>query len=423
MSAEKVMSANEEQGSRKSVRYIALSTLAHLGLLTMIAAMPRPQLGSMGQPDANATGSTVIMDISSPEVTDSAKLGNGGVKEVSPEQTALEAQASANSINSIVNSTSNPAAASATVDPVLPVEKTEPKDTVAVRMPVPQSIQQPAAQPTAPVPPAAAIAKTTSVAKSLPPAMKPKKSRAKIATSLPSKAGIATRVEEEDPLPEAVTWKATERAHEAALANQISESANETPAVEETESAATPSTSVAQSPADTAASDQRPAQSVTPSGAQSSSEEAPTVAHRQAFAAIPITTQAFAAAPAAQNGTGSGNKIGASGAAQLGAPVGTQFRNAEEMAERPGNKMPIYPMQDRVNGHQGVVMLVGQVAQDGHVAKATVQKSSGSIAMDQASMMAFRNWKFAPGQEGYVYKSFRFNLTGEAQEVPARLAQ
>ena len=96
MSAEKVMSINEEPSSRKSVRYIALSTLAHLGLLTMIAAMPRPQLGSIGRPDANATGSTVMMDISSPDETDSAKLGNGGVKEVSPEQTALEAQASAN---------------------------------------------------------------------------------------------------------------------------------------------------------------------------------------------------------------------------------------------------------------------------------------------------------------------------------------
>ena len=387
MSAEKVMSVNEEPGSRKSVRYIALSALAHLGLLTMIAAMPRPQLGSIGQPDANATGSTVMMDISSPDVTDSAKLGNGGVKEVSPEQTALEAQASA-----------NPNAATATLEPVSP---------------------------------AAAPEKASSIANSLPTTMKVKKSRAKIATSLPSKAGAAPRLEQEDPLPEAVTWKATERAHEAALAEQTSESANETPASEETQSAPTPSQPVAQNSADTAASDQSPAeiaaQSVPPSpatsAAQSSNEQAPAMAHRQAFAAIPITTQAFASAQATANGIGMGNKFGASGAAPLGAPVGTQFRNAEEMAERPGNKMPIYPMQDRVNGHQGVVMLVGQVAQDGRVAKATVQRSSGSIAMDQASMMAFRNWKFAPGQEGYVYKSFRFNLTGEAQEVPARLAQ
>ncbi len=86
-----------------------------------------------------------------------------------------------------------------------------------------------------------------------------------------------------------------------------------------------------------------------------------------------------------------------------------------------GNPLPGYPQADRYAGNQGTAVVTGHVGSDGHVSGVKVERSSGSRTIDQASIAAFQGWKFAPGPEATVRKSFAFYLQGEAKVVKARL--
>lgn len=109
-------------------------------------------------------------------------------------------------------------------------------------------------------------------------------------------------------------------------------------------------------------------------------------------------------------GTGAGTAIG---------PI----RDASELRALPGNPNPVYPIRDRLARKEGTTIILGRVTPDGRVSDLTVQKSSGSQAMDSASMQAFRSWRFQSGQQGWVRKPFQFRLVGAAKEVPAPLGK
>ena len=123
---------------------------------------------------------------------------------------------------------------------------------------------------------------------------------------------------------------------------------------------------------------------------------------------------------ASQSPGGTGNES-STGGRSGGIPNGAEVRDADGLAERPGNLKPNYPQRDRLSGYEGTVVVVGKVLADGSVERVILQKKSGSASMDDAAVKAFKKWKFMPGQEGYAFKAFDFHLTGEAKEITGRL--
>jgi len=108
-----------------------------------------------------------------------------------------------------------------------------------------------------------------------------------------------------------------------------------------------------------------------------------------------------------------------------GAGRGNQLAivNASQRRPLPGNPLPKYPERDRYLRHQGTTVLIGRVGADGRVTDVKIEKSSGSKTMDQEAFTAFRRWRFEPGPEVLVRKSFAFTLTGKEKVVPARLGR
>ena len=86
-----------------------------------------------------------------------------------------------------------------------------------------------------------------------------------------------------------------------------------------------------------------------------------------------------------------------------------------------GNPLPTYPTRDRLAGKQGMAVVTGKVGTDGRVSGVQIEQSSGSSSIDQASVDSFKQWKFAPGPDATVRKSFAFNLSGEAKVARAQL--
>jgi protein TonB len=101
----------------------------------------------------------------------------------------------------------------------------------------------------------------------------------------------------------------------------------------------------------------------------------------------------------------------------------TAFSVVDASARQPlaGNPLPTYPQEDRLSGYQGTTVLRGHVTADGQMSDVKIEKSSGSPSLDRASLDAFKNWRFAPGEDAEVRKAITFSLNGETQVVPARL--
>ncbi len=126
-------------------------------------------------------------------------------------------------------------------------------------------------------------------------------------------------------------------------------------------------------------------------------------------------------APAA-SGAGTLGASGGGGAKGVyGVPQGAEIRDARELSALPGNPKPTYPLQDKIAGKQGTTVLVGLVKSDGTVTNVVVEQSSGSKSMDQSAAQAFAKWRYQPGQSGYIRSPFQFQLAGAAKEIPARL--
>lgn len=81
----------------------------------------------------------------------------------------------------------------------------------------------------------------------------------------------------------------------------------------------------------------------------------------------------------------------------------------------PGNQLPQYPRQDRLMRREGTSIVLGDVRHNGTVENVRLERSAGSKEMDSAAIAAFKKWKFAPGAEATVRKSFRYALQGPEQ--------
>jgi periplasmic protein TonB len=64
------------------------------------------------------------------------------------------------------------------------------------------------------------------------------------------------------------------------------------------------------------------------------------------------------------------------------------------------NPEPVYPASARRRGEQGTVMLKVLVTREGAAASVSVDKSSGSAALDQAALQTVRGWRFTPARRG-----------------------
>jgi protein TonB len=62
-----------------------------------------------------------------------------------------------------------------------------------------------------------------------------------------------------------------------------------------------------------------------------------------------------------------------------------------------GNVAPQYPAYAYRNGQQGVVYLLVEIDEQGHVTKANVHRSSGFDSLDVAARRAVLQWRFRPG--------------------------
>lgn len=64
------------------------------------------------------------------------------------------------------------------------------------------------------------------------------------------------------------------------------------------------------------------------------------------------------------------------------------------------NPPPVYPAFARRLGEQGEVMLRVLVREDGTPVEVTIERSSGSVRLDQAAVTAVRQWRFIAAHRG-----------------------
>lgn len=84
------------------------------------------------------------------------------------------------------------------------------------------------------------------------------------------------------------------------------------------------------------------------------------------------------------------------GASPLPTPVSkTAVFHAPQPSYQP---KPKYPKIARRRGTEGIVIFEISVANDGHVNKATIIKSSGSSALDRSAHKAIKTWQFPSSQ-------------------------
>lgn len=77
-------------------------------------------------------------------------------------------------------------------------------------------------------------------------------------------------------------------------------------------------------------------------------------------------------------------------------PASASARQAGAIAESRARNPPVYPVEAVKEGVSGRVVLVFDVAADGRVAGAKVERSSGDARLDAAALSAARKWKFQP---------------------------
>jgi TonB family protein len=133
-------------------------------------------------------------------------------------------------------------------------------------------------------------------------------------------------------------------------------------------------------------------------------QAAAALAAQQEAAEKAASAQAFAAAQAAES-----------------LAKANQVRALEELKQKPGNKKPLYDNEDRLNQRAGEVSFLALINKAGEPVQFKLVKSTGHKTLDLKTLKAIRNWKFYPGQEGWVEIPFKWDLQGGAQEMPATL--
>lgn len=94
---------------------------------------------------------------------------------------------------------------------------------------------------------------------------------------------------------------------------------------------------------------------------------------------------------------------------------------AEHPQRRPGgNPAPAYPFEAYRRGIQGVTMLLVEVDARGRAAAVAMERSSGSLILDEAAAQAVSRWTFTPARRGNVPVAGRLRIRVRFQIVEDR---
>lgn len=398
-----------ERNAGRRMGFLGFSIVAHLAFLTALAFMPQnlKPIQEIGGGDGLPAG-----------------LGKGAEAANDSEISIVEVDASGNPVAPTDATSEAPAA------PMLTNSEADAVETVAaapVKQQEQQTVKPVAAHQNLPIKKAAqkpALVAKIEAAKSAPTAEAPENSTAQ---SNPQSTEESAESQVEAPVllanppedkPEAQPEEPTEEASPEVTTVATTESAAKEEATAETAPAALAETKTETIP------EEAPEKSEAPTAA------AATVTQTTKSEAAPADeTKAIAAAGGAQSDSGKGKADSGTGSTQKtegsgsGAVIAGPIRDASELKALPGNPNPVYPPRDRLNRKQGTAFVLGRVMPDGRIGQVVLEKSSGSPSMDAESAKAFRNWRFQPGQQGWVRKPFQFRLVGEAKEVPAQLGK
>jgi TonB family protein len=122
-------------------------------------------------------------------------------------------------------------------------------------------------------------------------------------------------------------------------------------------------------------------------------------------AATAIAAEKAAQATAAKQGsTNSGSGNG-------------DVRALADLKQMPGNSIPKYDSNDRLNQRKGDVAFLAMVSKEGKITPVKLLKSSGHRELDAKTLKAIKSWRFYPGQEGLVEIPMKWELTGEVQPI------
>ncbi len=102
-----------------------------------------------------------------------------------------------------------------------------------------------------------------------------------------------------------------------------------------------------------------------------------------------------------------------------GTPQG--IRDLKDLRQMPGNPIPRYSAQERLHNQQGKVAYYAYVQKDGRLTSFRQIATTGHSNLDSKTLQALQQWKFYPGQEGWVELPFQWNLEGETQSVDGLL--
>lgn len=118
-------------------------------------------------------------------------------------------------------------------------------------------------------------------------------------------------------------------------------------------------------------------------------------------------------------GEGTGNFGSANQGPASGVPNGV--RSLDQLRQIPGNPVPQYSSEERLRRQQGQVTFHAYVNKDGSLTKFKQLSTTGYGNLDSKTLKALQNWKFYPGQEGWVELPFRWDLKGGAQSIDGLL--
>lgn len=141
-----------------------------------------------------------------------------------------------------------------------------------------------------------------------------------------------------------------------------------------------------------------------------------------------VSSSKLAADRAASSAKSAGNGVGKSeqsesavGAQGVGSESEGIVRSLEDLKQKPGNPRPNYDVQDRMNGLSGTIIINAYVTKEGNLTLFRLIQSTGHRNLDRKTLSALKEWKFYPGQEGWVELPFKWDLKGGVQQKPTLL--
>lgn len=140
-----------------------------------------------------------------------------------------------------------------------------------------------------------------------------------------------------------------------------------------------------------------------------------------------VSASALAAERAAKNAksAGNGQSLRSESSTGIEGGVGSEsegiVRKLEDLRQKPGNQKPNYDVQDRMDGLSGTIIINAYVTKEGTLTLFRLIQSTGHRNLDRKTLAALKDWKFYPGQEGWVELPFKWDLKGGIQQKPTLL--